>query len=303
MNDALGKTQYVLDRIIEAWHEVHGKGKLGFEKLFDKGTEKMDKFLAKVASKLDKGGSASAKSFVESYTKEAESKMKGAAKIQFQPIFDYVEKHKGDDAGAWMEGFLSLLDGMDEDTKKAFTQLLIKDKKWKEFGKDSGDSWTKGFTNSLDDAKREANKAAEDIAEALHMPKGSFKFDVEKKAIGGLMTFAKGGVLDIISAAQGRSFTTRGPQLVMAGDNIGGRETVAFIPHNDPYPTVAKLEKQFGRMVNVQQGDDDNCGVINLNLTYQVDGNEIINPTKLHKTIRLNVGKNMSRFGAMGSLS
>lgn len=41
--------------------------------------------------------------------------------------------------------------------------------------------------------------------------------------------FAKGGIM---SAASGKMFTTLGPQMVVAGDNPGGKETVAFIPHN-----------------------------------------------------------------------
>jgi hypothetical protein len=291
MDDALGKTQSGLDRIIGAWHEVHGKGTLGFEKEFDKSVTTLDKFLAKVGKKLDKGGSDSAKEFVESYTTEADKKMEGAARIQFQPIFDYVEQHKGEDAGTWMEGFLQLLDGMEDDTKKKFTQLLIKDKKWKSFGEDSGQSWTKGFTQSLDDAKREANKAAEDIADALHLPKGSFKFDV--KAKGGLIdSKALGGIVG--TAAIGRMFTTRGPTLTLAGDNPGGKETVAYIPHNDPGPTVQKLYRKFGAM---SEGHCRGDAPITLNLTYSVDGNEIIDPQKLHKTIMMKNGKNMTRFG------
>jgi len=54
----------------------------------------------------------------------------------------------------------------------------------------------------------------------------------------------EGGLIQ--SAAAGKVFTTRGPTLTLAGDNPGGRETVAYIPHNNPMPTLEKVMKVFG---------------------------------------------------------
>ncbi len=64
---------------------------------------------------------------------------------------------------------------------------------------------------------------------------------------GSITRFAAGGLL---SAAGGTAFTTHGPQLVLAGDNPGGKETVAFIPHNDPGPTMKAMNKMFGHGSN-----------------------------------------------------
>src|SRR4029079_14416203 len=54
-------------------------------------------------------------------------------------------------------------------------------------------------------------------------------------AKGGILSFAKGGV---ISAQSGRIFTSTHEQLVNISDNPGQKETVAFIPHNNPNPTL-----------------------------------------------------------------
>jgi hypothetical protein len=56
----------------------------------------------------------------------------------------------------------------------------------------------------------------------------------------------------VIAASSPRSFqfggsieTSHGPQMAIFGDNPGGAETVAFIPHDNPFPTLRKLEKLF----------------------------------------------------------
>lgn len=55
--------------------------------------------------------------------------------------------------------------------------------------------------------------------------------------------FAKGG---IVSAARGKMWTAHGEQTFRVGDNVGGVESIAFIPHNDPYPIVDKILERFG---------------------------------------------------------
>ncbi len=54
---------------------------------------------------------------------------------------------------------------------------------------------------------------------------------------------AEGGIM---SAASGRVFTVNREQTITVGDNPGGHETVAFIPHNNPNPTMELLESMFG---------------------------------------------------------
>jgi hypothetical protein len=56
----------------------------------------------------------------------------------------------------------------------------------------------------------------------------------------------------VIDAASAKSFqyggsieTSHGPQMAIYGDNPGGQETVAFIPHDNPFPTLKKLAKLF----------------------------------------------------------
>lgn len=102
--------------------------------------------------------------------------------------------------------------------------------------------------------------------------------DVNGKAQGGLM-----------SAASGKFFTTNGPQTVVVGDNPGGRETVAFIPHNNPEPTLAKIANMFG-------GKSNGGGTMNQTITLHISGNDLINERSLSKKIRLELGKNRDRF-------
>ncbi len=60
---------------------------------------------------------------------------------------------------------------------------------------------------------------------------------------------------DVIAASSPRTIssfqyggaieTSHGPQIAVYGDNPGGKETVAFIPWDNPYPTLRKLSKLF----------------------------------------------------------
>lgn len=75
------------------------------------------------------------------------------------------------------------------------------------------------------------------------IPENIFGYNLRsaaKKALG----LAQGGLIN--SAASGKVFTTRGPTLTLAGDNNGGKETVAYIPHNNPTPTLRAIAKMFG---------------------------------------------------------
>ena len=108
-------------------------------------------------------------------------------------------------------------------------------------------------------------------------------------AKGGLMNFAEGG---IISAARG--FTTNGPQMVMVGDNPGGHETVAFIPHNDPGPTLGMIARQFGQSGGAGHGKGND---IILNTVLHISGNDIINERALTKRVKMTVGENRDKFG------
>gem|GEM_PF-5889121 len=54
---------------------------------------------------------------------------------------------------------------------------------------------------------------------------------------------------DVISMANGNMFTTNGKQMFQIGDNPGGKETVAFIPHDDPGPILDRISKMFPRTI------------------------------------------------------
>jgi hypothetical protein len=59
---------------------------------------------------------------------------------------------------------------------------------------------------------------------------------------------AGGNILNdmkIMSAATGKLFTTNGEQLFRVGDNPGGRETIAMIPHDKPHEIMDRLMKMF----------------------------------------------------------
>lgn len=98
---------------------------------------------------------------------------------------------------------------------------------------------------------------------------------------------ATGGL--IRSYAQGGVMTTRGPQMVMAGDNTGGKEDVAFIPRNDPWRTLATIDRIYGRRaIGISQGGN---GTLRLAITIPVVfGNKII--SEIVKTVEIELGKN-----------
>jgi hypothetical protein len=106
----------------------------------------------------------------------------------------------------------------------------------------------------------------------------------------GIWSFAKGG----ISAAAGQITTTSGPTSFgpfVAGDNPGGRETVAFIPRNNPIPT---LERLFSMFFGSSHGGKD--GDININLQTRIDGNGIINDRTFDQRVKGILGNNQRRF-------
>lgn len=109
-------------------------------------------------------------------------------------------------------------------------------------------------------------------------------------AKGGILSFAKGGV---ISAESGRIFTSSHEQLVNISDNPGQRESVAFVPHDNPFPT---LERLFGMFFGGGSHGGSGNGDININLQTRIDGNGIVNDRLFEQRIRKNLGGNMRRF-------
>jgi len=136
-------------------------------------------------------------------------------------------------------------------------------------------------SKSMSSLASATEKAASRIKSALNsIPSGG--------GSSGTTRFAQGGTIQ--SAAGG--FVTHGPELVLAGDNPGGRETVAFIPHNNPSPTLGMIARQFGQSGGAGHGKGND---IILNAVFQLNGNDIINERVLNKRIRMSMGMNRDR--------
>jgi hypothetical protein len=106
----------------------------------------------------------------------------------------------------------------------------------------------------------------------------------------GIKKLWEGGLIQ--SAAAGKVFTTRGPTLTLAGDNPGGRETVAYIPHNNPMPTLQNIMKIFGnrqRMGNANSGGAISSSMV-LHLYIQVGGRTT---EEIIRQVEIGLGKNM----------
>lgn len=126
-------------------------------------------------------------------------------------------------------------------------------------------------------------------------------------------SFARGGIIE--SAASGKIFTTQGKHMIMIGDNPGGREMLAAIPYNDPFPTLEKINQQFASLSHPTDGgmmgeqdvrsrhgyrfisnDNDNGKSLDQYITFKIDGNDIVNTIRLDKRVRSNIGTNRDRF-------
>lgn len=89
------------------------------------------------------------------------------------------------------------------------------------------------------------------------------------------------------SFAQGGSFITQGPELIMVGDNPSGKERVNVTPLSNSGgppivgPTLNKTSPTYMNMTNV----------------IRIDGNDLINTRELKKLVKMELGKNRDRFG------
>jgi len=89
-----------------------------------------------------------------------------------------------------------------------------------------------------------------------------------------------------MSAARGRMFTTNDPQLVMTGDNPGGNETVAFIPHDNPGPILRRIARIFERN-GLSGGIEGNVSVGSQGITIilNVNGSELVPAQRIIKML------------------
>jgi hypothetical protein len=111
-----------------------------------------------------------------------------------------------------------------------------------------------GFVNNIE----EGINAVQDLQSAIDGLKDkTVNVTVNRQDKGGVYSFAEGG---IVSASSGKITTTVGPTMFLYGDNPGGKETLAFIPHNNPMPTLEKLTAMFS---NELSGNFTNQGIGN----------------------------------------
>jgi hypothetical protein len=139
-------------------------------------------------------------------------------------------------------------------------------------------------SSALDNVQEVKDKidSIEDMSPSVTVHVGLSGPGVQYLAKGGIFSFAKGG---IISASNGYTQESAGPQLVLMGDNPGGHETHAFIPHNNPEPIMNSLNAKFSG------GDSGRT-----DLHFHLFDREIQMQYQRHN------GRLMSRFGSRGSL-
>jgi hypothetical protein len=98
------------------------------------------------------------------------------------------------------------------------------------------------FSSAMNKMKSAASSAANSIVSSMNRIKSAA--DAAAKAVAKVgSSKAEGGV---IPAATGKFFTSSREQTFRISDNPGARESVAFIPHNDPGPTLEKIARMFG---------------------------------------------------------
>ncbi len=156
--------------------------------------------------------------------------------------------------------------------------------------KDLAHQWSVFCNSMIANAKSAAkgiNKALDSIEDEEVII--TYKEVGAPKAKGGLMSFANGGVM---SAAGGKLLTTYGPQLFQIGDNPGGRESIWAIPHNNPAPTVAKIDKMYKGSTS-----SNGCSIYNQTINLNIKASDLVNDTKITRKIRSTMGEQMDRFG------
>ena len=252
-----------LDKIVEAFHKFKKGDKLEFEVNFNKAKEKFDKFLAELGDKMGKGdlkGDEAAKNFVEKFAEKGTKGMSETAQKFFAPILAYAKAHKNDPPEEFVAGLIQVIgeskqkvsDAVDKNFGQPSIKVLAK------AGADGGAKASKSIGANLD--PKPATSQVKKIQTAINNLHGktvtitvAAKAGAHTELSGGVnIHLAKGGLIHrmaeggLIKAQQGQFFTTNGPQLVLAGDNPGGKEDVAFIPQNNPGPTLNTIANRYG---------------------------------------------------------
>jgi hypothetical protein len=168
-----GGVQSGLDKIIEAFHKVHKKGKLDFEVNFDKAKKGFDKFLAEVGDKLDHGGAANAQKYILAFEKKGTAGMSKSSARMFQPLFDWIEKHKDEPADVFMSGFLQMLSTFDPKVSQQFKKLLDPTIGLSEdIGKKAGKAFSEELMAAINSTLKIADRFA---SQGAHPGRGSLK--------------------------------------------------------------------------------------------------------------------------------
>jgi hypothetical protein len=131
-------------------------------------------------------------------------------------------------------------------------------------------NWSKVMNSIISNAKSAASgvsSASNSMVSSLKKVESQAKKTAAAiRAIPSSPGKAEGGVE---AAATGKFFTVNGERQFKIGDNPGGRESVAFIPHNNPQPTLDKIAQMFG---TVRMGMKHNMGSVSVSRGGGGDG-------------------------------
>jgi hypothetical protein len=231
----------------------------------------------------------------------------GSSQVQteFSNMFSFSNKIFVGLANKWeiaMKNVLQNAKAASKQTNSAFDDMGKK--AWHSFVV-LANNWEKAMKNMVQNAKAAASQINSALAgikdQEVTIHVGLSGPGVPYiKGKGDVWSLAQGG---IISAAGGSMLTTHGPQLLLIGDNPGGKETFAAIPHNDPLPTVRKLVDKVGGMLERPQavssgarnfGEMPQMGITNALINAIVS--RIRMPEWLNANLTINLGPSLGKL-------
>lgn len=251
-----GNVESGLDKVIEAFHKVHKKGKLDFETNFDKAKKQYDKFLAEVGDKLDHGGSENAKKYIVAFEKKGTEGMSKSQKRIFQPIFDWIEKHKDEPPTVFMSGFLQQLATYEPDVSQQFQKLINPSIGLAgEIGKKAGAEFSAELMDAINSTLKIADKFAN---QGGHPGRGSLKNEsITPPTFSG---FGPGAGFDLDLSGGGKGKKKKGKNVQSTSDTGISpfmNEFTQFAMQNDYWNRVnnARENNKPSAIWGTQQGD------------------------------------------------
>jgi len=135
-------------------------------------------------------------------------------------------------ANSWERAAKNILQNTKAATSQTQSEFAALPKKLNSHFVKIANNWETALKNMVNNTKTAANKIQSAMNSVKNVQRYIYVDTVYRKAHGG-----------IESAAAGKITTYHGPTLV--GDNPGGNETVAYIPHNNPWSILEPLLGMF----------------------------------------------------------